>query len=110
MKYSAGVKAPPHIHSGDYYAVVVSGNFRHFLESENEYKVLTAGATWVQKVTLSTKTVVYAGGFYSQHLLATRLQCGIRQKYMPTNRQFLCQAMLDSYTGDGVAVASPLYA
>ena len=49
MKYSAGVKAPPHIHSGDYYAVVVSGNFRHFLESENEYKVLTAGATWFQK-------------------------------------------------------------
>ena len=49
MKYSAGVKAPPHIHSGDYYAVVVSGNFRHFLESENEYQVLTAGATWFQK-------------------------------------------------------------
>jgi quercetin dioxygenase-like cupin family protein len=49
MKYSAGVTASPHIHSGDYYAVVVSGNFRHFLESENEYKVLTAGATWFQQ-------------------------------------------------------------
>ena len=49
MKYSAGVKAPPHIHSGDYYAIVMSGSFRHFLESENEYKVLTAGATWFQR-------------------------------------------------------------
>ena len=49
MKYSAGVKAPPHIHSSDYYAVVVSGSFRHFLESENESKVLTAGATWFQR-------------------------------------------------------------
>ena len=49
MKYSAGVTALPHIHSGDYYAVVVSGKLRHFLESENEYKVLTAGATWFQK-------------------------------------------------------------
>jgi quercetin dioxygenase-like cupin family protein len=49
MKYSAGVKAPPHIHSGDYYALVVSGKFRHYLESENEYKMLTAGATWFQK-------------------------------------------------------------
>ena len=49
MKYSTGVKAPPHIHSGDYYAVVVSGKFRHFLQSEAEYKDLTAGATWFQK-------------------------------------------------------------
>jgi quercetin dioxygenase-like cupin family protein len=49
MKYSAGVKAPPHTHSGDYYAVVVSGKFRHYLESEDEYKVLTPGATWFQK-------------------------------------------------------------
>jgi quercetin dioxygenase-like cupin family protein len=49
MKYSAGVKAPPHLHSGDYYAVVVSGNFRHFLEAEGEYRMLTAGATWFQK-------------------------------------------------------------
>jgi anti-sigma factor ChrR (cupin superfamily) len=49
MKYSAGVKAPPHRHSGDYSAVVVSGNFRHFLASEHEYQVLTAGATWFQK-------------------------------------------------------------
>jgi quercetin dioxygenase-like cupin family protein len=49
MKYSAGVKAPPHIHSGDYYAVVVSGRFRHFLESGGESKVLTAGAMWFQK-------------------------------------------------------------
>ncbi|WP_371778098.1 hypothetical protein [Streptosporangium subroseum] len=49
MKYSAGVKAAPHIHSGDYIAVVVSGKFRHYLESENEYRVLTAGATWLQK-------------------------------------------------------------
>jgi hypothetical protein len=49
MKYSARVKAPPHTHSGDYYAVVVSGKFRHYLESESECKVLTAGATWFQK-------------------------------------------------------------
>ena len=49
MKYSAGVKAPPHMHSGDYYAVVVSGKFRHYLETENESKVLTVGATWFQK-------------------------------------------------------------
>lgn len=49
MKYSAGVKAPPHTHSGDYYAVVVSGRFRHYLETELEYAVLTAGATWFQK-------------------------------------------------------------
>ena len=49
MKYSAGMKAPPHTHSGDYYAVVVSGQFRHFLESENEFKVLTPGASWFQK-------------------------------------------------------------
>jgi quercetin dioxygenase-like cupin family protein len=49
MKYSAGVRAPAHIHSGDYYAVVVSGKFRHYLESEGEYDVLTAGATWFQK-------------------------------------------------------------
>src|SRR5258708_38044101 len=45
MKYSAGVKAPPHIHSGDYYAVVVSGKFRHFLQSQDEYKDLTAART-----------------------------------------------------------------
>jgi quercetin dioxygenase-like cupin family protein len=49
VKYSAGVKAAPHIHSGDYFAVVVSGKFRHHLESEDEYRVLTAGATWLQK-------------------------------------------------------------
>ncbi len=49
MKYSAGVKAPPHLHTGDYYAVVVSGQFRHYLEDEGEYKVLTPGATWFQK-------------------------------------------------------------
>jgi quercetin dioxygenase-like cupin family protein len=49
MKYSAGIKAPPHIHSGDYYAVVVSGKFRHYLLSENDYEILTAGATWFQK-------------------------------------------------------------
>ena len=49
MKYSAGVKAPAHTHSGDYYAVVVSGQFRHYLESEDEHKVLTTGATWFQK-------------------------------------------------------------
>lgn len=49
MKYSAGKKAPSHIHSGDYYAVVVSGKFRHFLESKNEYEVLAAGSTWFQK-------------------------------------------------------------
>jgi|ERR1700733_3548196 hypothetical protein len=49
MKYSGGVRARPHIHSGDYYAVVVSGRFRHYLKSEDEYKVLTSGATWLQK-------------------------------------------------------------
>ena len=49
MKYSAGVTAPPHTHVGDYYAVVVSGKFRHYLEFENDYKVLTPGATWFQK-------------------------------------------------------------
>ena len=49
MKYSAGVRAPRHIHSGDYYAVVVSGRFRHYLESENECEVLTSGSTWFQK-------------------------------------------------------------
>ena len=49
MKYSAGVTAPPHIHTGDYYAVVVSGKFRHYLESENEYEVMTPGATWFQR-------------------------------------------------------------
>ncbi|MFC9080210.1 hypothetical protein ACFTY7_25065 [Streptomyces sp. NPDC057062] len=49
MKYSAGIKAAPHIHSNDYFAVVISGKFRHYLESEDEYKVLTAGATWFQK-------------------------------------------------------------
>jgi quercetin dioxygenase-like cupin family protein len=49
MKYSADVKAPPHVHSGDYYSVVVSGKFKHYLESENEYEVLTPGATWFQK-------------------------------------------------------------
>jgi quercetin dioxygenase-like cupin family protein len=49
MKYSAGVKAPPHMHSGDYYAVVVSGRFRHYLESENESELLTSGSTWFQK-------------------------------------------------------------
>jgi quercetin dioxygenase-like cupin family protein len=49
MKYSAGVKAPPHTHSGDYYAVVVSGRFRHYLESENEYEILTPGAMWFQR-------------------------------------------------------------
>lgn len=52
MKYSAGVKAPPHIHSGDYYSVVVSGSFRHYLETEQECEVLTAGAAWFQKGTV----------------------------------------------------------
>jgi hypothetical protein len=49
MKYSAGVSAAPHRHSGDYYAVVVSGKIRHFLESEDEFQVLNTGATWLQK-------------------------------------------------------------
>lgn len=49
MKYSAGIKAPPHTHSSDYYAVVISGKFRHYLTSEDEHKVLGAGATWFQK-------------------------------------------------------------
>lgn len=49
MKYSAGVTAPPHTHSGDYYAVVVSGKFKHYLDSADECEVLTAGATWLQK-------------------------------------------------------------
>jgi len=36
-----------------------------------------------------------------------------RTQWLPCRgalRQFLCQVMLDSYTGDGVAVANPLYA
>jgi len=49
MKYSAGVRAPRHMHSGDYYAVVVSGRFRHYLESENECEVLISGSAWFQK-------------------------------------------------------------
>jgi anti-sigma factor ChrR (cupin superfamily) len=49
MKHSAGVSAAPHRHSGDYYAVVVSGKIRHFLESEDEFQVLNTGATWLQK-------------------------------------------------------------
>jgi hypothetical protein len=49
MKYSAGVRAPSHSHSGDYYAVVVSGRIRHFIESENEYRVLTSGSAWFQR-------------------------------------------------------------
>lgn len=49
MKYSAGVKAPPHLHTGDYYAVVVSGRFKHYLDSENECKELGPGCTWFQK-------------------------------------------------------------
>jgi quercetin dioxygenase-like cupin family protein len=49
MKYSGGVRAPRHMHSGDYYAVVVSGRFRHYLESENECDVLASGSTWFQK-------------------------------------------------------------
>jgi quercetin dioxygenase-like cupin family protein len=49
MRYSAGVHAPPHTHSSDYYAVVVSGQFRHYLKSEDEREILTTGATWFQK-------------------------------------------------------------
>jgi hypothetical protein len=49
MKYSSGIKSPPHLHTGDYYAVVVSGQFRHFLKFESECEVLTAGATFFQK-------------------------------------------------------------
>lgn len=49
MKYSAGVTAPPHIHGQDYYAVVVSGRFRHYLQDQDEYDVLTPGSTWFQK-------------------------------------------------------------
>ena len=49
MKYSAGVTAPPHIHGHDYYAVVVSGSFRHYLQDPDEYQVLTPGSTWFQK-------------------------------------------------------------
>ena len=52
MKYSAGLKALPHIHSGDYYSVVVSGSFRHYLETEQEGEVLTAGAAWFQRGTV----------------------------------------------------------
>jgi anti-sigma factor ChrR (cupin superfamily) len=53
MKYSAGVKAPPRTHSGDYYSVVVSGSFRHYLETEQECEVLTTGAAWFQKGTVA---------------------------------------------------------
>jgi quercetin dioxygenase-like cupin family protein len=49
MRYSAGVQAPPHTHSGDYYAVVVSGRFRHYLQSESEHRELLPGATWFQR-------------------------------------------------------------
>jgi len=49
MKYSGGRRATPHLHSNDYYAVVVSGKFRHFLTSESESRPLTPGATWSQK-------------------------------------------------------------
>jgi quercetin dioxygenase-like cupin family protein len=49
MKYSAGRRATPHLHSGDYYAVVVSGKFRHFRASGSESRPLTRGATWFQK-------------------------------------------------------------
>ncbi|OJZ71981.1 hypothetical protein BRW65_17980 [Mycobacterium paraffinicum] len=49
MKYSAGVTAPPHFHGHDYYAVVVSGRFRHYLQDPDEYEVLTPGSTWFQK-------------------------------------------------------------
>jgi quercetin dioxygenase-like cupin family protein len=49
MKYSAGITAPPHTHAHDYYAVVVSGSFRHYLQEQNEYEVLTPGCTWFQK-------------------------------------------------------------
>jgi quercetin dioxygenase-like cupin family protein len=49
MKYSAGVKAPRHMHSGDYHAVVVSGHFLHYLERESECEVLISGSTWFQK-------------------------------------------------------------
>jgi len=36
-KYTTGAKALNNIHSSDYYAVVVSGKFPHFLQSEPEY-------------------------------------------------------------------------
>ena len=49
MKYSAGVVAPPHLHSGDYYAVVVAGAFRHYLHDEDEFEVLGVGSTWFQR-------------------------------------------------------------
>jgi hypothetical protein len=49
MKYSSGIATPPHVHTSDYYAVVVAGRFRHFLNHENECPILTAGATWFQQ-------------------------------------------------------------
>lgn len=49
MKYSAGVVAAPHLHSHDYYAVLVSGQFRHSLTDLDEGEILAAGATWFQK-------------------------------------------------------------
>jgi hypothetical protein len=49
MKYSAGFAAAPHWHSHDYYAVIVSGRFRHFIDAGDEGEVLTSGATWFQR-------------------------------------------------------------
>jgi quercetin dioxygenase-like cupin family protein len=49
MKYSAGVRAPAHTHSGDYHCVVVSGQFRHFASDEDEFEILGPGSTWFQK-------------------------------------------------------------
>ena len=73
MKYSAGITAPPHIHTGDYYAVVMSGKFRHYLESENEYKVMTPGATWFQRGDVVHGDDSYRPrGLHPQHFLAKR--------------------------------------
>ena len=49
MKYSAGRRATPHLHTHDYYAVVVSGAFRHFLRSQEENRIMTPGSSWHQK-------------------------------------------------------------
>jgi hypothetical protein len=49
MKYSSGRRATPHSHSNDYYAVVVSGVFRHFLKSADESEAQMPGTSWYQK-------------------------------------------------------------
>jgi hypothetical protein len=59
MRCSAGIKAPRHMHSGDYYAVVVLGRFLHYLESENECEASPADRLGSKRVTPCAKTRVW---------------------------------------------------